>query len=255
MNNSEKIGQKIASYATKVISLSEELENLEYEIWQKTDFPFGLPGSVYIEVASNIEIACIELMLRLEPLISVAVSDFNLPSNRDALIEDVVEGLAIVPSNQEATRLYVELNNLVGRAQIIIGSDQEEQTILPSDQGDFEDTIGSKALEYAKLTQDLFQRYERSLTTTEALLDITRETSEDIERELRIIISRVEEIIEFLKKNQRKLDDNKVSIAKLQRLRKGASEHLGYILFLKKYFEDSTDDEEDSDGLDPDVFA
>ncbi len=103
----------------RVVRLREELENLEFEIGQQEDFPFGLPASVYVDLAKNIEIACIQLMHQLELDITISVSKFDHPSNRDVLIEEVVEGLVIVPSNQEATRLYKELNDLLGRAKKI----------------------------------------------------------------------------------------------------------------------------------------
>ena len=117
--NPELLTKDPEELALRVLKLREELEELEYEIGQKPDFPFGLPGSVYIKLASNIEIACVELMSQLEPLISVSVSDFNLLSNRDVLVAEVSEGLVIVPSNQEATQLYKELNDLLGRVKKI----------------------------------------------------------------------------------------------------------------------------------------
>ncbi|MBP9781785.1 hypothetical protein KBC89_03960 [Candidatus Woesebacteria bacterium] len=117
--NLELLTKDPEELALRVLRLREELEELEYEIDQKQDFPFGLPALVYVDLAKKIETTCIQLMNQLELQIAVLVSEFDHPSNRDVLIEEVVEGLVIVPSNQEATQLYKELNDLLGRAKKI----------------------------------------------------------------------------------------------------------------------------------------
>ncbi len=251
MHESDRFHPALILAREEINRIENNLKQIELYFGLQSVFPIGMPDIVFILAAQEIEAECVESMRRLEPWISViATSMFDQLARDEALVEDVVEGVVIEPSNPGSTGLYQHLNELIGRAREIYQPDLvEEFPPLAS-----EETV-NQALTYAKLLEEVFAHYKYSIEQIEALCELALEVANDTINRLEAILKGTEEIIAFFKKNGAEIEDGEESGARLKLLGESAAQYLAIVLRFKQMVEmlsgaDATGGDHNSSGGD-----